>query len=788
MTRNYRAAFNHVRVTAPLASAISAILASSAVRAQEAATAPVLESVIVTAQKRSEDLQQVPMSIQALGNEKLEQMHVADFDDYAKLLPNVSFQTIGPGFARVYMRGVSSGDNGNHSGSLPSVGMYLDEQPITTIQGPLDLHLYDIARVEVLAGPQGTLYGASSQAGTIRIITNKPNADAFEAGVTAEGNTVSQGSQGYAGEGFVNIPLGANAAIRLVGWATHDAGYIDNVRGTRFYGTSGVTIDNAGRAKEDYNDVDTFGGRAALKVDLNDSWTITPTLMAQQQKANGNFAMDPAVGDLEIMHFYPESSNDRFVQAALTVEGKISNFDLTYAGAYLKRNVESHMDYTDYSFFYDAAYGQYIVNDANQLINPSQYVIGFDRYKRLSHELRISSPQDRRARFVAGVFMQRQVHNIEQRYLIDNLTSVISITGWPDTIWLTEQQRVDRDYAAFGELTFDFVESFSGTAGLRYFKFDNTLQGFYGLSQNYSGGTGEAACPLPWVPFHGAPCTNLDKGVDDNGVSPKLNLTYKFNEDALTYVTWSRGFRPGGVNRRGTFPAYKSDYLTNFEAGLKTTWLDGALRFNAAGFVENWKDFQFSFLGPNGLTNITNAGQARIIGVESELEWAATRQLTLNAGFSWLQSELSDFFCKQLDANQQPLNQANCPVDAAAPEGARLPNTPKFKGNATGRYEFSIAGNSAHLQASVIYTGDSRAALLPADSVFLPDLSSSTEVDISAGLERGKTSFELFVTNATDERREMTRYVECATQVCGPQPYTVVSRPRTIGVKLGQKF
>ena len=134
-----------------------------------------LEEVVVTAQKRTENLQDVPISIQALSTEKLEELHITDFDDYAKYLPSVSFQTAGPGFEHTYIRGVVSGGDGNHSGSLPSVGMYLDEQPVTTIDGNLDIHIYDIERVEVLNGPQGTLYGASSESGTIRVITNKPD-------------------------------------------------------------------------------------------------------------------------------------------------------------------------------------------------------------------------------------------------------------------------------------------------------------------------------------------------------------------------------------------------------------------------------------------------------------------------------------------------------------------------------------------------------------------------------------------------------------------------------------
>jgi iron complex outermembrane receptor protein len=178
-----------------------------------------------------------------LGEAKLEQLQISNFVDYVKYLPSVSFTTSGPGFGQVYMRGVASGGDGNHSGSLPSVGVYLDEQPITTIQGALDIHVYDIARVEALAGPQGTLYGASSQAGTLRIITNKPSTAGYSAGVDFELNQVDHGDDtGHVEEGFVNIPLSDTVAVRLVGWNEETAGYIDNVKGTRTYTIAATPI------------------------------------------------------------------------------------------------------------------------------------------------------------------------------------------------------------------------------------------------------------------------------------------------------------------------------------------------------------------------------------------------------------------------------------------------------------------------------------------------------------------------------------------------------------------
>src|SRR5882672_12680410 len=209
----------------PLASAIIACLNTA--QAQEAAPSGTLEEVVVTAQKRTESLQNVPLSITALGTQQLEDLHVQNFDDYVKYLPSVTIRTVGPGQDKVYMRGVSSGGDGVHSGTLPSVGVYLDEQPVTTIQGVLDIHVYDIARVEALAGPQGTLYGASSLSGTLRIITNKPDPSAFAAGYDLKGDKWKDGGAGGGIEGFVNIPLTEHAAIRLVGYYDHQGGYIN---------------------------------------------------------------------------------------------------------------------------------------------------------------------------------------------------------------------------------------------------------------------------------------------------------------------------------------------------------------------------------------------------------------------------------------------------------------------------------------------------------------------------------------------------------------------------------
>src|SRR3954468_9253762 len=242
------------------------------------AAAPADENeIVITAQKREENLQDVPISVQALSTRRLEELNVSNFNDYTKLTPSVSFQTGTPGSANVYIRGVASGGDGNHSGSLPSVGVYLDEQPVTTIGGTVDVHIYDVARIEVLRGPQGTLYGASSEAGTIRIITNKPDRSGSYGGVDTEVNSVAHGQIGGKVEGFYNAPLSPTAALRVVGWYQHDAGYIDNVAGTRSFlpRPGGIVANNAALVEKSFNDVEFAGARAALGIDLTDNWTAT---------------------------------------------------------------------------------------------------------------------------------------------------------------------------------------------------------------------------------------------------------------------------------------------------------------------------------------------------------------------------------------------------------------------------------------------------------------------------------------------------------------------------------
>lgn len=789
--------------------------ASAQVAADEATSG---DEIIVTAQKRSESLQDVPISIQALGTKKLDQLNVTNFNQFAQLLPSVSFETIQPGSTNVYMRGVASGGDGNHSGPLPSVGVYLDEQPVTTIGGTLDIHIYDIARIESLAGPQGTLYGASSQAGTIRIITNKPTTDAFEGRVDAEINTVEKGGQGGRLQGMLNFPLSENAALRVVGWYQRNAGYIDNVPGTRSFLpiVGGITVNNNAFVRKDFNTAETFGGRAALKIDLDDSWTVTPTVYYQEQRNKGVFGFQPSVGDLQVQRFYPDFSNDRFIQGALTIEGKLGNWDLTYAGAYLDRKIVTSNDYTDYAEAYDSLYASdggiagyfYFQNESGSTIDPRQFTNSSPKYRKLSQEFRIASPSEERFRVVAGAFYQRQENDIDERYVVPGLAADRSVNGLPGTLWLTKQERVDRDYALFGEASFDITPTITLTAGGRAFIYENTLVGFNGFGlPSAVGGPGVGRCFVDaagnLVPsdISPAPCTNLGEQLftvdgaptaqyvprksDGQGFTHRLNLTWKPVRDILVYGTWSRGFRPGGINRRAGLDPYGADFLTNYEFGWKTTFLDGRLRVNGAVYQQEWNAFQFAFLGQNSLTQIQNGPDARIRGIEADINLVPTEGLTLTASGAYTDAKTQTNLCRASDPNPDCSSPGN---SITTPTGTRLPVTPRFKVNGTARYQFPIGSDGetkAHVQGVVVHASSASADIRPNAAAVFGQLAPYTYADFSAGIGFSRFSAELFVANAFDERAQLSRGTACS--VC-ERVYINVVTPRTIGLRLGAKF
>ena len=836
-------------------------LAAAPALAQDAEEDGYDTEIIVTAQKRSESLQNVPISIQALGTEKLQDLNITDFKSYSQQLPSISAQSGGtPGTYVIYMRGVASGGDGNHSGSLPSVGVYLDEQPVTTIGGNLDVHIYDIARIESLAGPQGTLYGASSEAGTIRIITNKPDTSGFYGRADGEINTVNKGGIGGKGEAMINAPLSSMAALRVVGFYQRDAGYIDNVPGTRCFlpQPGGICVNNAAYVEKDSNDTDTYGGRAALQIDLDDTWTVTPTVMYQETKSHGSYGYDESLGILGVQRFAPEFRNDKFVQAALTIEGKLGNWDVTYAGAYLDRKTYSESDYIDYAESYDQMYSAYVSDsgftcsgisecfaftavNGNQ-ISPAQRVIGTDHFKKMSHELRVASPSEDPFRVVAGLFYQRQSNDIHQDYQVTDLAPLLSVNGFPGTLWLTQQKRIDRDYAMFGEMSFDITPQVTFTAGGRAFIYDNSLIGFFGFGRNpayvqgasgnpppnavFSSRTGVAGCftttgerlrdaqlggnPSPTLlPANvpGSPCTNL--GVYANGeVRPvtargsggtyRFNLTIKPTDKLMVYGTVSRGFRPGGINRRADVPAYQPDYLTNYELGWKATIMPG-FRINGAVYRQDWKKFQFSYLGANSFTEIHNGPDARIWGAEIDAA-LNSGPFSLSASAAWTDAKTTKNLCSVDDPTFEctGFDDNGRPNLIVAESGTRLPITPRWKLAGTARYTTEMGSAKVYSQVNASYQSRITADLRKLSYMTYPPtqgynpsdaigrLKEFFTVNAAVGAEWDRFSIEAFIQNITDERGQLSRYQQCGS--CSQRTYVVPITPRTIGLRVGVEF
>ena len=756
--------------------------------------------IIVTAQKRAQDLQDVPVAITALGTEKLAELHVSELQDAVKFLPSVTVQTLGPGFSQVYFRGVASGENANHSTSLPTVGTYLDEMPITTIQGALDIHAYDLARVEALAGPQGTLYGASSMAGTIKMVTNQPDYSGSYGAMDVEINSVARGGFGGTVEGFYNAKLSDNAALRLVAWYRKDAGYIDNIAGSRTYPSSGIVHDNAAFVEDNYNEVDTYGARLALGIELDENWTIRPTVMGQVQQADGSFAQERSTAvtkSLQTVQYNPEYSKDKWLQAALTIEGKIGNWDMVATGGHLWRRDVTDLDYSDYAYFYDALYGYgvYFYDNNYDLVSPNQYIEGGDKYRRAFGEFRISSPQDAPIRFIGGVFAQRQRHEITQNYIVDDIADFIKVPGTVSDIWLTRQTRIDRDSAAFGEISFDVTDKLTFTGGARLYHYKNSLIGFFGYNNPGFSSNPVYACQGPAV-VSGTPCTNLDKVTSDTDAIYKLNATYKINPDVMVYATWSQGFRPGGINRRGSLPPYFPDTLDNYELGWKTRF--GDVTFNGAIYQEDWNDIQLSFLGANGLSEVRNAGIARIRGVEADFNYRYGG-LSLSLAGSYNDATIRRDFCAianpEFDCNLDPGDGRTNAL--LAPAGSRLPVTAKFKGNAVARYEFPMGSWDAHVQGALAHIGKRRSDLRPFENGIIGDFDAYTTFDMSLGVKKDNLRFEIFATNLFDSRGVINSAVQCLETTCGDPDgisstggvfYDNVIRPRMIGIKAGFDF
>jgi outer membrane receptor protein involved in Fe transport len=504
----------------------------------------------------------------------------------------------------------------------------------------------------------------------------------------------------------------------------------------------------------------------------------------------------------------------------------MSDFEVTYAGAYMKRTNHTLAEYSDYSLFYDRVFGSgaYWTGNGTTPSNTGpimgqEFVIGGGYFEKWSHELRLTTPSKYPIRGTVGLFIQRQLHNIVQQYTMpgygwthlnsdpgtpgnpNGFSDYYSLPNLPNTIWLTAEQRVDRDKAVFAQFDWDILPNLTLTGGIRHYKFDNSLVGFFGYSANYSSHTGASQC------FPGAagaayvkntPCTNLDTSTSDSGNVPKVSLAWKITPDAMVYATYSKGFRPGGVNRIAgpNGVPYAPDFLKNYEIGWKTQWWDHRLRWNGALFWEDWQNFQFGFLVPPSITAITNAGNARIKGIENEIQFVPTNRLTLSAGFTLLKATITQNFCKTTGVTDCPADSVDAPfqpptyqfVGPLALSGTDLPQAPKFKGNAVARYVFpDISGWEPYGQVSYMYQSKVAPNLKGNELAVIGYQPAYGLLDLAGGVTYKGLEVTGYVSNATDKRAQLTRFSNISP-VNDNQVYIVPAQPRTFGIRVSQNF
>jgi outer membrane receptor protein involved in Fe transport len=600
-------------IAAPQAAFAQETLAPQATPADETKPAGGFEEIIVTATRKSESVQKVPIAIQALSSDFLAQRQVKGLADYAALLPSVSFAGIGPGRSEVYFRGIVPA-----GGAYSSVGYYLDEIPITGSEVP-DIQVYDMERIEAISGPQGTLFGAGSLAGVLRFITAKPKIGSFELGVDTEVNKFGKGDTGGTFKGYVNIPVSNSLAVRAMGYYRKEGGYIDNTpnNGKLNNGAPAVlnlgdnnpltsfTLNNAKIAQDNYNPVYEYGGRLSALWDVADGWEVTPSITAQRQISYGYFGFDPRLGDLEVHDYDLTRNDDKWFQAALTVHGHIGDFDLVSATGYFSRNRKINNDYTYYTVTYDsfgAGYESYLQFfdkagctgsgaslKCTQLLNPTQYYKADNSNKKFTQEVRLTTPKSWPFDVTLGAFYQRQKNNTNNFYSIRGLDQIVGYTaagggdnnfagfGIPEAqggtmilgspavreggFYITENDTLYHDTAVFAETHFNITPKLKITGGIRYFWTDFAITGFAGVASSALNApsiflpTGAVGCPLPLTGAR-LECRNTNRldpesigRYSEDGETHKVVVDWQFGDQKLAYFNYSTGFRPGGFNR-----------------------------------------------------------------------------------------------------------------------------------------------------------------------------------------------------------------------------------------------
>lgn len=589
--------FKQKKLHYAIVSAMAATAGGAATDNAVAAERGMIEEVVVTATKRAQSMQDIAVSVNALQGDQLKQLRINNFEDYIQYLPNVTRMGTGPGQNEIYIRGAATEQSimsiSTTQGSAPPVALYLDEQPVSFGGRNLDIYATDMERIEVLSGPQGTLFGTSSQAGTVRLITNKPAHDAFDAGFDVSISSTSGGEMSNSTEAFINLPLTDRLAVRVAGYSDNQGGWIDNVQNDPKNGgfkpsievinrnditgapvnpnTPFEAADNSSFVENDFNDASYNGARFSASYFINEDWDVLVQHTQQALETEGVFAYDPNLsGESKVNRFAPDENNDDFGLTTWTFNGRIAMLDVVYTGGFLNRDVDTAIDYTGYTngggyqVYYlcngtrdFAGTGADSVPADGTCFDPDKIYQERTDSERITHEFRVSTPSDNRWRVTAGVFFDEQETETVSAFelastpdvdangnvipntgafqplrQIGNVTEGANAAGEafnPKISFVNDFTRETEQRAVFGEFEFDLTQSLTASFGARWYDIDFTFEG----STNTSFG-----CKFPAPGFFPANTTFFSDGfcdgaAFDNDVTARLDALGTATPEAL---------------------------------------------------------------------------------------------------------------------------------------------------------------------------------------------------------------------------------------------------------------
>jgi len=674
--------------------------------------------ILVTATKRDAYAQKLPVSISAISGDMIERWGVRDFNALAPKLAGVSVTNLGPSRNKIFLRGVSDGSFADRTHS--TVGVYLDETRIILNDTNPDIRLIDLDRVEVVRGPQGSLYGGGSIGGLYRLITNKPDLNDYSVRLRSSGSKTRAGGGNTKFDGTINLPIVEDRfAIRVAGYYEHASGYIDDIS----------------RGESDVNRSDIYGARVSSRARLSDRWTLDTTALFQVVDLKDTQYVFQDLGALQRSNAHREPHRDEFELYSMTLKGQLRGAQVTSSTAFIHRDIDNAFDATS---ALPAIIGDPAAAGIFRSANDS---------KTFTHETRIVSKSGRKFDWLAGVFIASRKERLDTRLIIDS-TNPVAIP------FLSDRQDGLFESALFGELTYKPTDKLNLTAGLRVSRteFDVLV---------HSSGTANVGVEL------------LDEQRVQSSASPKVAITYQVADDVMVYGQAAQGSRIGGFNVNTPLEAiskleseenltgFEADQLWNLEAGLKSTWLGGDIIFNAAGFFVFWSDIQTDQISPTGFTFITNAGRARNFGVEAELTARPTSRLEVTGAFFWNDPELTD---------------ANPFLGATA--GASLPNIAEMSASIGASYEFPLPGPwSGLMSADYSYIGKSYLTFSQDPALSMGDY---TIANFRLTLRNDNTRIGLFADNIVDTRGNTFAFGNPFSLAAQSQATPL--RPRTIGV------